>query len=107
MAGYLSPLREVALILLARDLTCRIVEGVLDIDGIPSLSELHTDQVDRWVAQVSSLPEVRNHVTEKLRTLVRESGGVVEGRDIGTVVFPEYTLQVVPLRQADETAQEA
>ncbi|ADN02042.1 30S ribosomal protein S1 [Spirochaeta thermophila DSM 6192] len=104
MAQYLSPLREEAIILLARDLTCRIVEGVLDIDGIPSLSELHTDQVDRWVAQVSSLPEVRNHVTEKLRTLVRESGGVVEGRDIGTVVFPDtpykFFLDATPEERA-------
>ncbi len=56
--------------------------------------ELHSIEVSRHVSEVRSIPEVR----EKLVTLQREAGRqrgiVVEGRDIGTVVFPDAELKI-------------
>ena len=43
---------------------------------------------------VSAIPEVRREMVRRQRELAARSGGVVEGRDIGTVVFPDATLKV-------------
>ncbi len=43
---------------------------------------------------VSAIPEVRREMVRRQRELAAQAGGVVEGRDIGTVVFPDATLKV-------------
>jgi cytidylate kinase len=43
---------------------------------------------------VSVIPEVRREMVRRQRELAARTGGVVEGRDIGTVVFPDATLKV-------------
>ncbi len=55
---------------------------------------LHSDRVDASVAQLSSIPEVRAIVNERLRQIAQGRDAVVEGRDIGTVVFPHAELKV-------------
>jgi cytidylate kinase len=51
-------------------------------------AELHTDQIDCWVALHSAIPEVRHEVNRRLRDIARDRDVVMEGRDIGSVVFP-------------------
>ena len=55
---------------------------------------LHSAEVDRHVAQVSSIAEVRRAINHLLRRTVDGGRWVVEGRDIGTEVFPEAVLKV-------------
>ncbi|MFP4508999.1 MAG: (d)CMP kinase [Spirochaetaceae bacterium] len=55
---------------------------------------LHDDEVDRWVPQHSSLPEVRTYVNTRLHDIARQGNVVVEGRDIATVVFPDAEVKV-------------
>jgi cytidylate kinase len=83
-------------VVLATARACRleVVEGRLYLDGGCVEDELHSDEVDRWVAAHSSIPEVRDIVNEKLRGLAAGRDVVVEGRDIGTVVFPGAALKV-------------
>lgn len=57
------------------------------IDGRDVTARLHTDEVDDEVSIVASQPAVRAWVNERLREI--EPPFVVEGRDMGTVVFPE------------------
>ena len=53
----------------------------------PSLFE---GRINAHVSAVSSVPEVRAILTERLRSFARSTGGVVmEGRDIGSAVFPQ------------------
>jgi small subunit ribosomal protein S1 len=66
----------------------RLFLGDRDIDDL-----LHTDRIDRLVAQISSIPAVRDVVNERLRSVASERDIVVEGRDITTVVFPEADLK--------------
>jgi CMP/dCMP kinase len=56
------------------------------IDPGPYLRE---DRVNNSVSQVSTVPEVRKILVEKLRHYARDHDLVVEGRDIGSVVFPD------------------
>jgi CMP/dCMP kinase len=55
-------------------------------DPTPHLSE---DRVNDHVSQVSSVPRLREILVEKMRDYARERDVVMEGRDIGSVVFPD------------------
>jgi cytidylate kinase len=59
------------------------------IDGYEPAAEIRTEQVSGHVSQVAAVPEVRTAITDKLRGMSRFGALVMEGRDIGTVVFPD------------------
>jgi small subunit ribosomal protein S1 len=61
----------------------------LVIDGVEVTEELRSPAVSRDASQVAALPLVRRWVKERLRRLAQNGGVVAEGRDQGTVVFPE------------------
>lgn len=82
-------------------------DGVLDreklIAMLPDIStetvmqgggELHSLEVSRHVSSVSSVPEVREKLVALQREIGRGRGVVMEGRDIGTVVFPDAELKI-------------
>jgi cytidylate kinase len=65
------------------------------LDGEPADAKIRTPAITDLVSAVSALPEVREWVNERLRGLARAGQSVVvDGRDIGTVVFPDATLKV-------------
>lgn len=51
-------------------------------------------EVSNFVSQVAALSEVRKKLVEQQQSLGREKGVVMDGRDIGTVVFPEAELKI-------------
>lgn len=59
------------------------------IQGQEVTGELRSPEVSRDASRVAVLPRVRRWVKEHLRYLARNGGVVAEGRDQGTVVFPE------------------
>jgi cytidylate kinase len=61
----------------------RVVVGGRDVSR-----EIRTPDMDRGASRVSGWPGVREALVAKQRDLAREGGVVMEGRDIGTVVFP-------------------
>ena len=71
-----------------------LVNGVLLVDGVNREAELHSDRVDQYVAPFSSILPIRQRVNECLRKLAQDRDLVVEGRDIGTVVFPQAEVKV-------------
>ena len=77
---------------LAQDVELRVDEGIVMVDGVDASIEIRGPEVTRAVSTVAANPEVRAELVRRQRewVVVRE-GGVVEGRDIGTVVFPEAT----------------
>jgi cytidylate kinase len=66
-------------------------KGILRVllDGRDVTEEIRTPEVTRTVSAVSSLPEVREVMVREQQVLGKEGGIVLEGRDIGTVVFPQ------------------
>jgi cytidylate kinase len=85
------------------DVVARIVEdvditlstdGVL-VDGVDATIEIRGPEVSRAVSIVAANPGVRKEMVRRQRAWVDEhGGGVLEGRDIGTVVFPDASLKV-------------
>ena len=61
----------------------------LRIDGVDLTPHLHEGGVNSEVSRVSTVPEVRRVLVERMRGYAREHDLVVEGRDIGSVVFPD------------------
>jgi cytidylate kinase len=57
-------------------------------------AELRDPRVSQGASIVSAVPAVRREMVTRQRELVHRDGGVIEGRDIGTVVFPDATLKV-------------
>jgi cytidylate kinase len=82
--------QRVAQALQSAAITCRIQdsESRILVDEIDPEDHLRDDRVNESVAQVSRLPLVRQIVGQKLHEYARSHDVVVEGRDIGSVVFP-------------------
>lgn len=68
-------------------------EGIL-LEGELVDNELNSLEVSNLVSAVSSVPEVRGRLVAMQRELGRHRGIVMEGRDIGTVVFPDAELKI-------------
>jgi cytidylate kinase len=63
------------------------------IGGVEPGAELRTERLNSQVSYVAAMPEVRNQVNEWLRGMTTLGDLVVEGRDIGTAVFPAATFK--------------
>lgn len=74
-------------------------------DGRDVTSDIRTPAVDTAVSPVSSVPGVREAMVRVQRELASESDCVVEGRDIGTVVFPHAELKVYLSASPEERAR--
>jgi cytidylate kinase len=75
------------------------------IKGIDVTLAIRTPEVDRAVSPVSAQPDVRAALTEQQRVFGRGHDIVMEGRDIGTVVFPEAELKVFLTASPEERAR--
>jgi cytidylate kinase len=65
------------------------------VDGVDATIEIRGPEVSRAVSIVAANPGVRKEMVRRQRAWVSEhGGGVLEGRDIGTVVFPDAELKV-------------
>ncbi|HEY1582879.1 MAG TPA: (d)CMP kinase [Chthoniobacterales bacterium] len=71
-------------------LTCKLrgTESVMLVDGVDPERHLRDDRVNENVSLVSSVPRVREIIVDHLRRYALTSDLVMEGRDIGSVVFP-------------------
>jgi cytidylate kinase len=75
--------------------------------------DIRQPEIALYASAVSAIPEVRRQMVAQQRRLARARGGVMEGRDIGTRVFPEtpfkFLLTASPevraLRRSQELAQ--
>lgn len=64
-------------------------EAQVKIDGAFPGEELRSDEVTRLVSRVATIPEVRTYMVKRQRELADTAMLVMEGRDIGTEVFPD------------------
>ena len=74
--------------------------NLLHIDGICVQNEIRKENVGAMASRVSALPGVRALLLELQRELGRGGGVVLEGRDIGTVVFPDAEVKVFQIGRA-------
>ena len=71
------------------------------VNGVDATLEIRGPEVTRAVSEVAANPEVRTEMVSRQREWTeRRGGGVLEGRDIGTVVFPDAELKVYQIGRA-------
>lgn len=77
------------------DIEIDTVEGTVTVDGVDATAAIRGREVTDDVSQVAANPAVRHVLVTRQREWAAEhGGGVVEGRDIGSVVFPEAPLKL-------------
>jgi cytidylate kinase len=80
---------------LARVVDLDVTTDQVRVDGVDATIEIRGPEVSRAVSLVAANPEVRAELVRRQREWAYErAGGVMEGRDIGTVVFPDAVLKV-------------
>lgn len=57
-------------------------------------SDLRTPEVDQAASQVAAIPQVRAALLAVQREFAMQQGGVMDGRDIGTVIFPSADVKL-------------
>lgn len=91
---------------LARDLALEVTLERVMVDGVDATVEIRGPEVTRAVSIVAANAGVREELRRRQREwAVTHGGGVIEGRDIGTVVFPEAALKVYLTADAEARAQ--
>jgi CMP/dCMP kinase len=80
---------------IAEHLELEVSDGDVTVDGVDASIEIRSPEVTRAVSAVAANPDVRKELVRRQREWVADRGGsaVVEGRDIGTVVFPDAALK--------------
>jgi CMP/dCMP kinase len=80
---------------LARVIELEVDETAVRVDGVDATVEIRGPEVSRTVSVVAAHPAVRDEMVRRQREWAhKRGGGVMEGRDIGTVVFPDAELKV-------------
>ena len=96
---------EAAVADLARSANLVVEGGVVNIDGHDVTSTIRTPEVDKLASTVARLPQVREVLVARQRALGQQGGVVMEGRDIGNVVFPDADVKIYLDASAEERAR--
>lgn len=96
---------EAAVAAVARRAHIVVEGGVVSIDGHDVTRAIRTPEIDKAAAAVARLPRVREVLVERQRKMGEHGGVVMEGRDIGTVVFPKADLKIYLDASAEERAR--
>ena len=96
---------EAALEALAERSRIVVTDSRIAIDDTDVTREIRTPAIDRAAASVARLPSVRSVLVRQQRELGAGGGIVMEGRDIGTVVFPDADVKVYLDASPEERAR--
>lgn len=67
--------------------------------------EIRTLHVSQFVSMIAEVPQIRKKLVQLQQQMGREKGVVMDGRDIGTVVFPDAELKIFMTASAEERAR--
>jgi len=90
---------------LLRDISIHFDGDHIWLDGNDVTTDIRDNRVSREVSFVSSLKPVRDRLMEMQQELGRKGSVVMDGRDIGTVVFPDAELKIFLVADARERAK--
>ena len=85
---------EAAVAALAEHARIAVSSTRVTIDGTDVTRAIRTPEIDQAAAGVARLPRVRSVLVDRQRRMGADGGIVMEGRDIGTVVFPDADVKL-------------
>jgi CMP/dCMP kinase len=88
--------RKLTALLGSTAIDLRTDAGAIEVllDGVDVAGQIRTPEVSQMASKVSALKAVRDHMLELQRLMGGRGHVVAEGRDIGTVVFPEAEVKI-------------
>jgi small subunit ribosomal protein S1 len=89
LRNHIDPLDQDAALAYAKSAPIDYRAGAVYLDGEKVVSQLHTDEIDRFTAPLSANVPIRHVVNDLIRKIAGQCNAVVEGRDMTTVVFPQ------------------
>lgn len=75
------------------------------LNGEDVSNDIRTPEVNRFVSPVSAMEVVRDKMVRQQQEIGKDGGVVIDGRDIGTVVFPDAELKIFLLASIDTRAK--
>jgi cytidylate kinase len=96
---------EKALTALAGRLAIDTSGGVIRVDGLDVTAAIRNPEIDRAASRVARVPGVRTALVARQRRMGGDGGLVMEGRDIGTVVFPDAAVKIYLDASSEERAR--
>ena len=96
---------EAALEPIAAQLPAAFVAGGILLNGEDVSATIRQEAIGMGASQVAKWPAVRTALLERQRAFAGERGVVADGRDMGSVVFPDAKLKVFLTASAEERAR--
>ena len=96
---------EAAITALATSMDPTFADGRIELDGRDVTDAIRSEDVSRAASQVAVHPRVRQALLDLQRARRQAPGLVADGRDMGTVVFPDATLKVYLTASVDARAE--
>ena len=89
------------------DVVFRATDGevIVELEGVDVTREIRTEQVGNSASLVAALPAVRQALLKRQRDFRKAPGLVADGRDMGTVVFPEAPVKIFLTASAEARAE--
>jgi cytidylate kinase len=75
------------------------------LNGLKVETEIRNMKVSRLVSKVAEVPEIRKKLVQQQQEMGKNKGVVMDGRDIGTVVFPNAELKIFMTASAEKRAK--
>lgn len=105
LRAEIDPLDQEAVAILARQLNVHFERGLCFLNGEDVTDTLRAEQVGLLASQVAAYEPVRAALLARQRDFLQAPGLVADGRDMGTVVFPEAALKIFLVADAQSRAQ--
>lgn len=100
------PLKELDnIISMAKETDIDFRENSIFLDGKAVNSEIREEHVNRNVSFIAAIPEVRKLMVGLQRKISRKKNIVMDGRDVGTVIFPSADVKFYITASVDERAE--
>jgi len=96
---------EPRIVHLAQTLAAEFKDNKAWLDGQDVSTELRSEACSDVASKIAAIPEVRAALLERQRQFAQSPGLVADGRDMGTVVFPEAFLKIYLDATVEERAQ--
>ena len=101
----IGPAQEAAIAALARQLPVRFVDGKVFLASQDVTETIRTEEAGMNASRVSALPAVRLALVDLQHSFRRLPGLVADGRDMGTVIFPDAPLKIFLTASARQRAE--
>ncbi len=95
---------EAALAAFARNLEARFVGDTVVLEGSDITDAIRSEAISAAASEIAARPAVRDALLERQRGFRRPPGLVADGRDMGSVVFPDATLKIFLTASPEERA---